>query len=54
VHATPHDLENGESEDELGNGQYVGMPLFAEIGPLALDPKMKREVEQSFKQITEE
>ena len=30
------------------------MPLFGEIGPLVLDPKMKREVEKSFKEITED
>lgn len=44
VHAIPHDLDTDDDE-ELGNGQYMGMPLFAEIGPLVLDPNMEQEVE---------
>lgn len=52
VHAMPHDLDT-EDDDFLGNGQYVGMPLFAEIGPLTLDPIMEKEVEQTFKEISD-
>lgn len=56
VHALPHDLDTGGGEqdtlDLIGDGKYVGMPLFAEIGPLTLDPIMEREVEQMFKQIS--
>lgn len=48
----PHDLDT-EDDDFLGNGQYVGMPLFAEIGPLTLDPNMEKEVEQTFKEISD-
>lgn len=44
----PHDLDT-EDEEYLGDGQYVGMPLFAEIGPLTLDPQMEKEVDQTFK-----
>ena len=51
VHAIPHDLDT-EDDEELGDGQYMGMPLFAEIGPLKLDPKMQEEVESTFKDIT--
>lgn len=29
------------------------MPLFAEIGPIMLDPNMEQELEQSFKDLTE-
>ena len=54
MHAIPHDIEMEDEDEELGNGQYMGMPLFAEIGPLILDPNMEQEVEQTFKDITEE
>ena len=52
VHAMPHDLDT-EDEEYLGDGQYVGMPLFAEIGPLTLDPLMEKEVDQTFKEISD-
>lgn len=52
VHAIPHDIDIEEDDEELGNGQYMGMPLFAEVGPLVLDPKMEEEVEQTFQDIT--
>ena len=54
VHAMPHDIDVDEDDEgDLGHGQYMGMPLFAEIGPLKLDPKMEQEVDESFQQITE-
>ena len=30
---------------------YQGMPLFAEVGPLLLDPTMEKEVEESSELI---
>lgn len=42
----PHDLDSEDYEDlDLGTGQYIGMPLFAEIGPIMLDPNMEQEVD---------
>lgn len=34
-------------ENDALNEQYQGMPLFAEIGPLQLDPTMQKEVDEA-------